>query len=50
MSRRGKVFLILGLGLLAASQSGNPIRLGGATHPVAIAARRCAARLDEWGR
>lgn len=42
MSQRSKVFLVLGFGLLAASQSGNLVRVGGATPPVAIAAWRLA--------
>jgi len=55
------VFLVLGVGLLAASQSGNLVRLGGHTHPVAIAAWRllmaalilapvAGARLSALGR
>ncbi len=42
MSQRTRVFLVLGFGILAASQSGNLVRLGGATHPVAIVAWRLA--------
>ena len=39
-SRRNGVLVVLGLAVLAASQSGNLVRVGGATHPVAIAAWR----------
>jgi len=40
MSQRSRVLFVLAFGILAASQSGNLVRLGGATHPVAIVAWR----------